>query len=152
MLLLKNLLILLHIITAAAWFGMGLRLAAQARTVGSLEGKAAVALAGDVGRTVRFMGIFAALTFFFGLATFGVGSTMGHYGPQFHTAILLVAILLVVQYVLVQPNWKKLQNAVETGAETEPLRKRIAMGVGIQHLLWVITLIMMLWDKLRASF
>ena len=70
MLFLKHVLTLLHIITAAAWFGMGLRLAAQARLVLKLDRPAALALADDTGRTVRFMGFFIVLTLVFAFATF----------------------------------------------------------------------------------
>ena len=152
MLLLKHILTLLHIITAAAWFGMGLRLAAQARAVLTLDRPAALALADDTARTVRFMGLFIGLTLLFGFATFVVGSIgPASYGGQFHTAMTLIVVLVAIQYLLVQPAWTKLRNAVETGDDAEAFRKRVAMGVGIGHLLWFVLLVLMFWDKLRAA-
>ena len=152
MLFLKLVLILLHIITAAAWFGMGLRLAAQARLVLKLDRPAALALADDTGRTVRFMGFFIVLTLVFAFATFVVGSIGPvRYGGQYHTAMTLIVVLVAIQYFLVQPGWKKLRGAVEAGTDAEAFRKRVAMGVGMGHLLWVVLLVLMFWDKLRAA-
>ncbi len=152
MLFLKLVLTLLHIITAAAWFGMGLRLAAQARAVLSLDRPAALALADDTGRTVRFMGFFIVLTLVFAFATFVVGIIGSmQYGGQYHTAMTLIVVLVAIQYFLVQPGWKKLRGAVEAGTDAEAFRKRVAMGVGLGHLLWFVLLVLMFWDKLRAA-
>ncbi len=152
MLFLKLVLTLLHIITAAAWFGMGLRLAAQARLVLKLDRPAALALADDTGRTVRFMGFFIVLTLVFAFATFVVGSIGPvRYGGQYHTAMTLIVVLVAIQYFLVQPGWKKLRGAVEAGTDAEAFRKRVAMGVGMGHLLWFVLLVLMFWDKLRAA-
>lgn len=152
MLLLKQLFMLAHIITAAAWFGMGLRVAAQARTVLGLERDAALAFSVDVGRTVRLMGIFAVLTFVFAVATFGIGITLRAYGGQYHAAMTLIVILLIVQYAMIQPAWKKLQAALDAGNEADAFRKRMAMGVGINHLLWLVMLVLMFWDRLQGGF
>ena len=151
MLALKYVFLLLHIITAAAWFGMGLRLATQARTVLRLERTAALGLADDTQRTIRFMGIFAVLTLVFGLATFVIGGP-ANYGVQFHTASLLIVILVAVHYVLLAPAWKKLRAAVEAGTDAEAHRKRVAMSMGIGQLLWLILLVLMFWAQLRAVF
>ena len=135
---------------AAAWFGMGLRLATQARTVLSLEQGAALALADDVARTVRFMGIFAILTFVFAMGALGLGG--GYPGLfQYHTASLLIVILVVVQYLLIRPSWKKLRAAVEAGTDAEGFRKRVSMSVGIGQLLWLAMLVLMLWDRFRVA-
>ena len=118
--LLHQIFVFLHVVSAAAWFGMGLRLATQARTVLSLERDAALALADDVARTVRFMGIFIVLTLVFAFGVLGLGG--GYPGQfQYHTASLLIVILIVVQWALVQPAWKKLRAAVEAGSDAERL-------------------------------
>ena len=125
---------------------MGLRLATQARTVLNLERSAALALADDVARTVRFMGIFIILTLVFGFGVLGLGG--GYPGQfQYHTASLLIVILVLVQWVLVQPSWKKLRAAVEAGEDAEGFRKRVAMSVGTGHLLWFVLLVLMFWNR-----
>ena len=143
--------ILLHILFAAAWFGMGLRLATQARTVLSLERGAALALADDVARTIRFMGIFIVLTLVFAFGALGAGG--GYVGqPQYHMASLLIVILVVLQYALIGPSWKKLRAAIEAGTDAEAFRKRVAMSVGIGHLLWFVMLVLMEWKRFSGLF
>ena len=150
MALLHQVFILLHIIMAAAWFGMGLRLAAQARTVLRLERSAALALANDVARSVHFMGIFIGLTLVFAFGALGLGG--GYPGQiQYHIASMLIVVLVVFQFALVRPAWTKLRTAIETGTEGDAFRKRIAMSVGLGHLLWFVLLVLMFWNSLRAA-
>ena len=98
------------------------------------------------------MGFFIVLTLVFAFATFVVGSIGPvRYGGQYHTAMTLIVVLVAIQYFLVQPGWKKLRGAVEAGTDAEAFRKRVAMGVGLGHLLWFVLLVLMFWDKLRAA-
>ena len=133
---LSSLAVLLHIITAAAWFGLGLSLSAQAR---------AAAGAPDSGtRTVKLMGVFSVLTLVFGLLALLLGRGFAGYGPQFHTSLLLIVVLVGVQYGLIGPAWRKLA-AGDAGA-----RGRVAMGTGIGHLVWLVILVLMLWEQYFA--
>lgn len=150
MLLLKHIFIILHIITAAAWFGLGLRLATQARTVLQLDRAAAQGLAEDTQRTVRFMSLFAVLTLVFAYITFFIGGP-GNYNLPFHLASGLILVLVGVQFALVQPGWTKLHEAVRNGGDAAAFRKRIAMGMGIGQLLWLIILVLMFWNRLTAA-
>lgn len=151
-LLFKHIFTILHIITAAAWFGMGLRLAAQARTVVSLDRNAGLALAKDTLRTVRFMNIFIVLTFIFAFATLMLGMSTVSYGMQYHMASLLIVILVVIQFALIRPAWTRLHGALETSeAEVGGYQKRIAMATGLGHLIWLFLLVLMFWDKLRTA-
>ena len=116
----------------------------------SLERSAALALADDVARTVRFMGIFIVLTLVFALGVLGLGG--GYPGQfQYHTAFLLIVVLVVVQWAMVRPAWKKLRAAIEAGADAEAFRKRVAMSVGIGHLLWFVLLVLMFWNRFSAA-
>ncbi|MDX1548717.1 MAG: hypothetical protein R3247_17095 [Rhodothermales bacterium] len=151
LLILKHITTILHILFAAAWFGMGLRLAAQARTALAQPREAGVALAADGARTVRFMSIFALLTAVFAYATLGLGGPAS-YGLSFHLSSGLILVLLAVQYALIRPGWARLQTAVERGEGGEAARKRVAMGVGIGHLLWITILVLMFWPRLAAAF
>lgn len=134
---LKNILVLLHVITAAGWFGLAL-------SIGGMARKAAAGAGGPIveegAKTVKLMGVFIVLTFVFGILAFFLGGGFGAYGPQYHTSLTLVAILVAIQYVMIAPAWRKLA-AGDTSA-----RKRIGMGVGIGHLLWLVTLILMFWN------
>ena len=152
--LVKNIFVILHVITAAAWFGLGLRLAGQARTVLNLDSSSALALADDIRRSVRLMGIFIVLTFVFALIAFFAGGGFGAYGPIYHTSLTLIVILILLQFLLIRPSWKKLQSglaAEEKAGQVESYRKRLAMGTGIGHLIWLVLLVLMFWNQFSAA-
>lgn len=153
----KYLFVILHIITAAGWFGVAMMLSGQARLALTVDRSAVPALAAETSRTVRLMGIFIALTLVFSLAAFFVGGGFAAYGPAYHTSLLLIIVFLLVQFLLIQPSWKKLEAGVlaeerRPAAELVSLRKRIAAGVGIGHLLWLVLLVLMFWNVLVMTF
>jgi len=155
-LLLKHILVILHIITAAAWFGIGLRLAGQARTVLDQSGTARAALAADGARSVWLMNLFIVLTLLFSVGAFIAGGHFEVYGPAYHSAITLIVILTLVQLFVIRPGWNTLQaNAdPETGDPdaAESGRQRVAIGTGVGHLLWLVLLVLMFWDRLMGVF
>ncbi len=146
-----SLFVVLHVITAAAWFGLALRLGAQARNVLAHDGPTALALADDVGRSVKFTGIFIGLTFLFAVLAFFLGGGFGYYGPIYHTSLLLIVIAVVVHFFLVQPAWAKLREAVAQGVGGDDHRKRVTMGVGIEHLLWLVLIVLMFWNRFALA-
>lgn len=151
---LKYVFVVLHIITAAAWFGIGLRLAAQARKAVDLAGDAARAIAEDGARSVSLMNIFIGLTFVFSIAAFIAGGAFSAYGPAYHSSLTLILLLVLDQLFVIRPGWNALQAAV-TGASgsdgsADGARKRVAIGTGVGHLLWLILLLLMFWDEFAA--
>ena len=150
MLLLKHITTILHILFAAAWFGLGLRLAGQARKALSLDRAAGLALATDGGRTIFHMNASIVLTTLFAYATLFLGGA-GSYGPSFHISSTLILVLVAVQFFLIRPGWKRLTLAIDGGTDGDAARKRIAMGTGIGHLLWMIILVLMFWPRLQAA-
>lgn len=149
MLLIKYLAVILHIVTAAAYFGMGLLLARQARAF-AVERTASL---GEIGlRAARLMTMFAVLTFVFGLVAFLTGGGFAFYPPQFHISLTVILVLIAVHIFLVQGSWKKLAAAVSGGTDATSPAKRVAMGVGIAHLIWLILLVLMFWGQLTAGF
>jgi len=149
-----SILVTLHIITAAAWFGLGLRLAGRARTVLDRGGEAGAALAKDGAGTVRQMNIFVVLTLFFSLGAFAAGGHFAAYGPLYHTSVTLIVLLVADQLFVIRPGWNTLQAFVagEGGASlgadaAESARKKVAIGTGVGHLLWLVMLILMLWNR-----
>ena len=152
--LLKILFIILHITTAAAWFGLSLRLAAQTRLAIRLDGSAAEALLDDLGKGIRRMGLFLVLTFFFALGAFLIGGEVRAYGPAYHTSFLLLIVLLALHFFMVQPAWRGLHEGAKAGLTPEtadPLRKRIAISLGIGHTLWLLVLVLMFSNRLSAA-
>ena len=147
MFVLKWILVILHVATAAAWFGLGLRLAGQARTVA--EGGAQV-LAEDGARTVRLMNVFIVLTLIFALGAFLVGGGFASYGPQYHTSLLLILVLTGLQFFVIRPGWKGLTGG--PADDVESARKRVAIGTGIGHLTWFVILVLMFWHRFSPLF
>ncbi len=150
--LLQYIFVILHIVTAAAWFGLGLRLAGRARVVLSMSEAAAKALVDDTQRSVYLMNVFVVLTLLFALAAFFLGGGFAAYGPAFHTSILLLVVLILDQFLLIRPGWNNLPAVLNDAAAAESLRKRIAMGTGVGHLLWFAILVLMFWDELALAF
>ncbi len=150
MALLHTTLILCHIVTAAAWFGMALRLGAHARLVVSLQGEGALTAANDGVKAIRWMGVWILLTWLFSIGSLMLGG--GYPGQyQYHTAAMLIFILVVVQYSLIRPAWNGLREAVVAGAERKPFGKRVAITTGIGHLLWFVLLLLMFWNRFAAA-
>ena len=153
---LKYVFVVLHVLTAAGWFGLALRVSSQARLVLNLDRAAAGELAEQTGKTVRMMGIFLILTFVFSLAAFFLGGGFETYGPVYHTSLLLIVLLLADHYLLIGRPWRKLERGVNVAdpvaaGDLAGARKRMAAGVGIGHLLWVTLLVLMFWSSLAAG-
>lgn len=153
MLLIKYIFVILHVATAAAWFGAALRVPAQARVAVRLGGGAAAAVTQEGRKGIRLMGIFIALTLVFGLAAFFIGGGFAAHGPEFHSAITIVAAIVALNYLLIAPAWDKFSNAIaaEGAADADKYKKRLSMGLGIGHLLWFVTLVLMFWHDISGA-
>ena len=135
-----NLLVLLHVISAAGWFGLALAIGGMARRAAAGAG---APLVEEGSKTVKLMNVFIVATFVFGLLAFFLGGGFSAYGPQYHTSLLLVAILVAVQFFLIRPAWSSL---TLDGPAAQSARKRISMGTGMGHLIWLIVLVLMFWN------
>jgi hypothetical protein len=153
--LLKWTLVILHIITAAAWFGIGLRLAGQARTVLSLDGAAQKTLAEDGQQSVRLMNIFILLTLVFSLGAFVAGGHFSTYGPAYHSAVTLIVLLTLDQLVVIRPAWNTLlayANGEETSDDAaQSAKSKVAIGTGVGHLIWLVLLGLMFANRIVAA-
>ncbi|MYF63285.1 MAG: hypothetical protein F4183_02195 [Rhodothermaceae bacterium] len=150
-----TLLILLHVLTASAWFGLSIRLGSQAKLAAT--GQMAVAVDGL--RTVSLMGIMLIATFVFSMALLMAGN--GYPGQvQYHAASALIVVLLGIQFVFLRPAWKRLHTAVEfgnnntesetNGDEASMHARKISMYTGVGHLFWLVLLVLMFWNRLIA--
>ena len=154
--LLKWILVILHIITAAAWFGLGLRLAGQARTVLDREGDARTALAEDGAQSVWLMNMFIVLTLVFSLGAFVAGGHFTTYGPAYHSAVTLIVLLTLDQLLVIRPGWATLQAYATGSADTteddaQSAKTRVAIGTGVGHLIWLVLLGLMFVNRFSAA-
>ncbi len=140
MLTIKNIFVLLHIVTAAGWFGVALLLGRVARAAVSSPGDAVREIGA---KAVGLAGMFAVLTFLFGLAAFLIGGGFGAYGPEYHTSLLFMLILVGIHYLAIRPVWRVVASPGEQ-ASREAARKRLSMSVGAGHLIWLFVLVLML--------
>ena len=147
--------LILHVACFAAWFGLGLGLTRQSRTVLAAEPAVGVVLAAEGTRTIKLMTLFVVLGYVFALIAFFsntrfVNVGMAAYDWPYHTALTLGLLLVVVHLLLVRPGWNRLQASV--GVPTaEAARKRLAMGLGIGHALWLTLLALMFWYRLAPA-
>lgn len=126
--------IALHILFAGAWFGLSLSLPAlgRAQLSGGAPGadKVLTALNGS-----------AVLFYVFAIANWMLGLQLGFEAQYnawpYHTSLTLGLILVAVQLFVIRPAWNRLV------AGDAPAAKRLAMGTGIGHAVWLTILVLM---------
>lgn len=135
--LLHTLAIALHILFAAAWFGLGLALPALSRA----------ALAGGVpqgDRVVAMMTGSVLLFYAFAVVNWTLGMQLGfelqYNAWPYHTSLSLGLVLVAVQLLLIRPGWRKLTSG---GEHAERGRKRVMAGIGVGHLTWLVIFVLM---------
>ena len=135
------LLVLAHIILVTVWFGLSLRLQFQAKALTVSETGAAETIRTGGNRTVQVMSVAIILFYVAAVANFLVGGGVSAYGPVYHTSLMLGLGLVLVQVLIIQPAWGRLAGGQPAQA------KRVSMGVGIGHLLWLVLLVLMFFGN-----
>lgn len=141
--------LVLHIACAAAWFGLSLHLPGLSRAIVLSDVSIGEALAASGARTIRLMDFFALLMYVFAFIAIIVGPGFGGLGWPHHFALSLGLILILVQVFLIRRNWAALQGAVGSG-DTGSARKKVAMSLGIGHLIWFTLLVLMFLHRVMA--
>jgi uncharacterized membrane protein len=145
----RLLLLLVHITAAAFLFGAGAGVARPVRRSLELGPKAILAAAEDLVRRGKMIGMSSMTTLLTGvilLATRLEG--FGKSPKNYHAALGVMLVAVVISVVLIRPATagilvqaqKESPDAQAIGA----LLKRLGMGQGIMHLMWVVTLVLML--------
>ena len=131
--LVHTLTIALHVLFAASWFGLGLAVPALARAA-----VAGGAPSGD--RVITMMNGSIVLFYVFALANWTLGMQLGfreqYNAWPYHTSISLGLVLVLVQLLLIRTGWSRITNGSDA-ADVEAGRKRIGMGIGIGHAVWL---------------
>ena len=131
--------IALHVLFAASWFGMAAAVPSLARSAmrpGAAEG----------GKVITAMNGSIVLFYVFAVANWLLGRQLGfeiqynHWA--YHTALTLGLVLVGVQLLLIRTGWNKLVAGAGT-PEAESGRKRLAAGLGIGNLVWILLFILM---------
>ncbi len=150
-----TILLILHVLTASAWFGLSIRLGSQARLAAG--GQPIVAV--DGARTLSLMGSMLIATFVFSMMLLILGG--GYPGQiQYHIASALILVLLGIQFVFLRPAWSRLRSALENTGNQEYMElnqenpssyaRTVSITSGIGHLLWVVLLVLMFWNRLTS--
>ena len=139
--------LILHIAFAAMWFGGGVRLAGQVRKAAAGAGSQVRPLVEDINRTRKLILWAVGGTILFSLVAFFVYGGFGSYGPRYHASLGLVVVMALVEILLIQPAWNTIRSArlEDSEANVSSKSSRVAMFVGINHLLWIIVLGLMVW-------
>lgn len=137
MALVHTIVLALHVLFAAAWFGLGLALPALSRSALSGGAPGGERVVGAMTGSVLLFYAFAVLNWVLGMQ---LGFELQYNAWPYHTALTLGLVLVAVQLLLIRPGWSKLTASAETA---EAGRKRIAMGTGIGHLTWLVIFLLM---------
>lgn len=140
--------LILHILSAALWFGAGIRQTAQIRAAVDAGAEAGSVLAGEIDSIRRIVLYAMAGTLLFSVVTLVARGGFAAYGPRFHISLGLVLVMALVEAFLIQPVWKNVRaSLVGDGEEELSSSGRIAMYVGINHFLWLVVLVLMVWGR-----
>lgn len=129
----------LHVLFAAAWFGLSLALpslARAARTPGVAQG----------GKVLAAMNGSVALFYVFAMTNWILGRRLGfevqydHWA--YHTSLTLGLILVLVHFLLIRPGWNKIVDGAGTPM-ADVGQRRLSMGLGIGHLVWLVLFVLM---------
>ncbi|HEX8387341.1 MAG TPA: hypothetical protein VF576_14205 [Rubricoccaceae bacterium] len=134
-------LVILHIVLVSVWFGLSLRLQFQAKALGMGDGGFAETLRTGGSRTVQVMTVAIILFYAVAVGNFFLGGGFDAYGPVYHTSLLLGLALVLVQVLVIQPAWGRLAGGQPASA------KRVSMGLGIGHGLWLVLLVLMFFGN-----
>lgn len=129
--------IALHVLFAAAWFGLGLALPALSRAVlagGAPQGDRVIVM---MNGSVALFYVFAVLNWTLGMQ---IGYELQYNAWPYHFSLTLGLVLVGVQFLLIRPGWNKLTAGVDTA---EKGRKRIMAGIGIGHFTWLVIFVLM---------
>lgn len=139
--------LILHIAFAAVWFGAGIRLAGQIRKVTALEGTNAHPMVRDIDQTRKVILWAVGGTLLFSLAAFFTYGGFEVYGPRFHASLGLILVMALLEVALIQRTWRAVRAMLlgEASGDASSKSGRVAMFVGINHLLWVVVLTLMVW-------
>jgi uncharacterized membrane protein len=140
-------LLVLHIASAALLFGGALGLPRLVRNALSLGAAAFRVAAKEAQRRGTLTGIASLMTLWTGVALIFMLGGFARAPINFHIALTLMLVAIACNLVFIRPSLSKL---VREGENPEPSAtvvalalKKISMGQGILHLIWITNLVLM---------
>lgn len=137
----RNVVLLLHILSSAAWIGAALWVPGDVKRTLALGRPHAEALAARVGPGLR-LDVYAGLaTLITGLGVLAVDGV--HPRPGIMVGFLAAMARLAVVWAAMAPAWRAVEARIASGgdlAAAMPPARRMAMLSGIAHTLWLVAL------------
>ena len=136
---------IVHLVSMATWFGVGLFVPGDIRRTLAAGGDT-VGLRDRVNRVSRVASAFGWLTFLSGIGLIFAMGGMGAVPVPIHIALTLTLVTLLFNTFGTGRVWKQLDTALAAGASAEsvaPQVKRMAMFSGIFQTLWLVNLLLM---------
>ena len=137
----------IHILCASVWLGSGLTIAGDVRRTLEQGRPHTDLLISRVNRQGKMAGIFGMLTLLSGVNLVFVMGGFGNVGHNIHAGLGLSLLIFAVGLGLSMPTWRRIRAILgaETGdlAEARKLAGRLGMFTGIEHLLWLVVLVLM---------
>ena len=138
---------IIHILFAASWFGGSLSISADARRALSAADSGGELLIQRASKSFSMSFFSMIVTFGSGLALVFAKGGMGAIDTKIHMAMGLTLLCFLIRAAVSMPALGKIRKGVSAGgADAEEAKgkvKLLAMGIGIEHLLWLVTLCLM---------
>ncbi|MSS72537.1 MAG: hypothetical protein EXS64_13745 [Candidatus Latescibacteria bacterium] len=135
---------MIHLLSIATWLGAGLLISGDVRRTIERGKPHTDLLPERVKRSGKIALIAGILTLGTGL---GLIFNMGGFAnvrPNIHIGFGLVLVMFVLRLGLIGPTWRKMEGSLGGDlAEARRLAGRFGMLHGIEHLLWLVVLVLM---------
>jgi hypothetical protein len=145
---LRTVTLVIHISAAAMLIGANTGVVRNLTNTLELSREAFLIAVRDAAKRGAILGICSLLTLATGLALIFMMGGMAVAPLNYHMALGLMLGAIVVSSVLMRPSGAKLMEVAQAEtldkARAASLIKKLAMGQGILHLMWLVTLTLML--------
>jgi len=141
-------LLIFHVMSAMLWFGGTMSVPRRVRLALDSEVGAARAQLEGLAREGRMMAGAGFLVLFTGVSLVMVRGGFAGLDVRFHIGLTLTLIWIILGATVVRSTLEKLVQAAQGDAiapGASDLGKRLSMFTGIQHALFTITTVLMLW-------
>ena len=136
---------LLHILSMAVWFAVGLTVSGDVRRTLARGKPHTEALGARVGRTFLIAAIGGLATICSGIALIILSGGMKGVSPRIHAGLGLSIVAYALLLVVIRPSAARLEEVIAKGDNdaATAISKRLAMTTGIDHTIKLAVLVLM---------